>query len=414
MFFSDRLTLDKRRINSDGYMAIHARAARTGVYQYLGREVDPEGKHFAADQVVNVYRSPDEVFDKASMASFIGKPITDDHPDEAVTAANWRDLARGTIMGAQREVADDGEYLDFSLAFMDAETIGKIDDGKKELSNGYGAELIIEDGVAPDGTEFQARQVNITGNHVALVDAGRAGSQCALGDAKKCEPIPSDQVRQMLIDQRTYDDSRKGVKTGADTNPIGDQKVPKLILIDGHQIDISNVDVAEATITKLVDAAKQSDKALADAQTELATAQTDLATAKTEITDLKAQLDAKQITPAMLRDAAKSYADVSAKAEALGVEVADDADEAAIKRAVVDAKLGDLAKDWSDEQVNASFLALTKDAKPAEKAPAKDRLAEGIASHIGPITDASTVLADQRRKALNRKSSAYLADGAAA
>ena len=54
MLFRDRLTLDKRRRNSDGYMAIHARAARTGIQQYMGIEVDPDGEHFARDEIVNV------------------------------------------------------------------------------------------------------------------------------------------------------------------------------------------------------------------------------------------------------------------------------------------------------------------------------------------------------------------------
>ena len=81
VFFADRLTLDKSRRSADGYMAIHARAARSGIYQYLGSEIDPTGQHFAADQVVSVYRPADEVFSKESLGSFVGKPITDDHPD---------------------------------------------------------------------------------------------------------------------------------------------------------------------------------------------------------------------------------------------------------------------------------------------------------------------------------------------
>jgi hypothetical protein len=43
-------------------MVVRARAARAGIYDYIGREVDPKGKTFAADQVVKVYRSEDEVF----------------------------------------------------------------------------------------------------------------------------------------------------------------------------------------------------------------------------------------------------------------------------------------------------------------------------------------------------------------
>ena len=399
MFFSDRLTLDKPRRNADGFMAIHARAARTGVYQYLGREIDPEGKHFTADQVVNVYRPPEEVFDKASLGSFVGKPITDDHPSEAVTAANWRDLARGTTMAATREVADDGEYVGFDLAFMDADLIGKIDDGKRELSNGYAARLDVEDGTAPDGTAYQAVQREIRGNHVAVVKEGRAGPTCCIGDAAACAVIPSDEVKKLLVDQRTYDAARDSVKNGTQD---GDTRMPKIILVDGHQIDISNVDVAEATIKTLQDKATAANQRADKAEADVATLTTDKATLAAEKVTLEKQLADAKPTPAMLRDAAKSYADTLGKATALGVKVADDADEAAIMRAVVTDKLGDLAKDWSAEQVAASFTALTKDAKP-------DKVAEAIRSgHVRTVTDAAVSINDARRSFLVRKESAYL------
>lgn len=403
MFFADRLTLDKPRRTADGYMAIHARAARTGVYQYLGREIDPEGKHFAADQVVNVYRPPEEVFDKAALGSFVGKPITDDHPSEGVDAANWRDLSRGTIMTAAR----DGEYVGFDLAFMDAGLIDKVDSGKRELSNGYAARLDVEDGTAPDGTAYQAVQREIRGNHVAVVKEGRAGSACCIGDAAICAPIPSDEVKKMLVDQRTYDAARDDAKNKLDDARNGDDRMPKIILVDGHQIDIANVDVAEATIKTLqqqvADANSAKDKALAD----VATLTTEKATTDAKVVTLEKQLADSKITPKMLQDAAKSFADVVGKAKALGVTVADDADELGVKRAVVDAKLGDAAKGWNDEQIAASFLALTKDAKPVEDGK-PDALASAIGSGIRPMTDAKAPIADARRSFLARKESAYL------
>ena len=122
MQFCDRLTIDRSHRSRDGYLRVTAKAARTGVQDYLGREVDPEGKHFAADQVVKVYRPPEEVFAADSVASFIGRPITDDHPAVPVTAKNWRELSRGVIGGAVK----DGEWLRFDLALMDADTVAKV------------------------------------------------------------------------------------------------------------------------------------------------------------------------------------------------------------------------------------------------------------------------------------------------
>ena len=45
MLFADQLTLDAPRRTADGYLAVRARAARTGVYRYTGREVDPEAEY---------------------------------------------------------------------------------------------------------------------------------------------------------------------------------------------------------------------------------------------------------------------------------------------------------------------------------------------------------------------------------
>jgi hypothetical protein len=406
MFFADRLTLDKPRRTDDGYMAVHAKAARTGIYQYLGREIDPEGKHFTADQVVNVYRPPEEVFDKASLGSFVGKPITDDHPSEGVNASNWRDLARGTIMGAAR----DGEHVGFDLAFLDASLIGKIDDGKRELSNGYEANISIEDGTAPDGTEYHAVQRQIRGNHVAVVDAGRAGESCRIGDAAACTPIPSDEVKKLLVDQRTYDANRESDKTRHnDDAPTGVNQVPKLILVDGLQVDVSNPDIAEATITKLIADRNAANDAKAKAEGDIVTLTAEKAKLTADSKELETKLADAKITPAMLRDEAKRYADVVGKAKALGVAHADDADAPTIMRAVVDAKLGDAAKDYSDDHVGIAFAALTKDAKPAaDEAKGGDKIIDAIGGGLRPTGDAKTGLQDARRAKLARQENAYL------
>jgi hypothetical protein len=411
MFFADKLMLDKPRRTADGYMAIRAKAARTGVYQYLGSEVDPEGKHFAADQVVNVYRPADEVFDAASLGSFVGKPITDDHPSEAVNAGNWRDLARGTIMGATRQTIEDGEYVNFDLAFLDAALISKIEDGKRELSNGYAARLDIEDGTAPDGTPYQAVQREIRGNHVAVVDAGRAGSVCRIGDAAKCSAIPSDAVRAMLIDQRTYDAAKTGVKNGSDI-PTGEPRMKKIITIDGLQIDVADADTAAATITTLQQKATDAATALATAQNDLATVTTDKAKLEAEVATLKQQLADAKPSPAALMAAARSYADTLGKAKALGVTVADDASEADARRAVVDSKLGAAANGWNDDQIAASFVALTADVK-ASATPVNDALASAI-GNVRPMQDGKVVLDGMRRAKLARQAGAYLTNGAEA
>lgn len=347
MQFTDRLTIDRWHRTKDGYLRLNAKGARSGIQQYLGREVDPEGKHFAADQVVNVYRPADQVFDRATLASFVGRPITDDHPSVPVTAANWRDHSRGVIGGAVK----DGEWIRFDLALMDAALIDKVDGGKRELSCGYGCELAIEDGVAPDGTKFQAVQRSIVGNHLAVVDRARAGSEARITDGGNDLFQTCDAATVIL---NNFD-------------ALEEKPVPKMITLDGLKVDLSDEAAVEAAITKLQGQVTAADAAKAKAETDVATLTTDKATLEAKVTTLEKQVADAKLTPAQLRDAAKAYAATVDKAKALGVTVSDEMDEAAIQKAVVSAKLGDAAKDWSDVQIAASFATLTKDAKPASE-----------------------------------------------
>jgi len=248
MILTDKLTIDAPKRTKEGYMAVHARAARAGIYDYMGYEVDPEGKTFNANDVVKVYRPPEVVFDAANMRSFVMRPITNDHPSEAVTADNWTDLAKGVIVGAVK----DGDYLGFDLAFFDADTIRDIDSGKRELSNGYQADLVFGDGVTPSGEAYHAIQTSQTGNHVALVGKGRAGSACAIG---VCDAMSETTINSFLVNLGDADMTTKPVK----------------ITIDGasHTVELS--DAAAILVGQM-------QTALDRQATELATAQTSVGT----------------------------------------------------------------------------------------------------------------------------------------
>ncbi len=401
MLFSDALTLDAPKRTKDGYLAVRAKAARTGVYQYLGREIDPNNEHGLRDaDMVNVLRDDATVFDQAAVRSFIGKPVTDDHPHDAVTAENWRDHARGVVMGALR----DGEYLAFDLLLTDAALIAKVDAGKRDLSNGYGAELEFGDFTAADGTVCQARQAKITGgNHVALVRDGRAGKDCAIADSATCESIQTLALADLL--QRTYSPGGDGGISDPATNSNSNDGVPqmatKTILVDGLQVEVT--DQAEAAITKLQGQIADAATAKAAAETALATAQTEIAAKDTEIATLKQSVEDAKVTPAQLRDAAKVYAGVCDKAKALNVTFAEDADADAIMRAVVDAKMGDAAKDWTADQVAASFAVLTKDAKVAD--PLRDAIKDGVRAQTNDsaVNDAYSAMVDDLTNAWKPK-----------
>ncbi len=174
VFDSMPVTTTRRR-TADGYLVAQGHIAKVGVQTYLGSEVGKPGAG-----VVRVYRPESEVFDRASLASFANKPITVDHPAEAVTAANWKRYAVGYTGG---EILRDGDRIAIPLLFADAGAISRLESGVEELSGGYDCTLDWTPGVTSSGEPYDAVQRMVRGNHVALVRAGRAGSTVRVGDA---------------------------------------------------------------------------------------------------------------------------------------------------------------------------------------------------------------------------------------
>lgn len=340
MFATDLLTLDAPKRTREGFLAVRAKAARVGVYDYSGAEVDPQNAHGLRDKpVVKVLRDDATVFDQAAARSFIGKPVTNDHPAQPVTSANWRDHARGTIMGAMR----DGDHLSFDILLTDASAIAAVEGGKRELSNGYATDLEFGQFKAPDGTVCDARQTGIVGNHIAIVDRGRAGPECRIGDAAPkfaaCDANPA-RVAELT------------------TNDRKDGTMPHTMMIDGLQVP--NVsDEAKAAIEKLQGALAAKDTALTDATARAEKAEGEKAALDTQLADAKAASD-----PAKLDALAADRAALIASAK-VAVPTIDCAGKSAadIRKAVVTAKLGDKAP-TTDAAIEGAFAVLTADAAP--------------------------------------------------
>lgn len=381
MQFTDRLTIDRSHRSQDGYLRVVAKAARSGVQQYRGREVDPDGEHFTADQVVNVYRPPEEVFDQASMASFIGRPITDGHPNVPVTAKNWRDHSRGVIGGAVK----DGEWIRFDLALMDADLIGKVEGGKRELSNGYACDIAFEDGTAPDGTAYQAVQRAIRGNHVAVVDQARAGPDARISDGGNKLFECCDAATVILDALR-------------EPKPM-----PKKITLDGLQVDLSDESAVETAIAKLQGQVGTLTTAKDAAETLVAEHVVTIASRDAEIVTLKQAVTDAKVTPAQLRDAGKAYDKLVADAKRLAptLEITDAMDEPAIRKAAVSAKLGDAAAAFTDAQIETAFATSV-----AILGDAGDQRADPIRTPV-VVGDGRKAVASTRSAWLANKQSAY-------
>jgi hypothetical protein len=149
--------------------------ARTGTLLY-GEGETP--LNVGKDGIVKIDRDPDEVFRKETLASFEGKPVTLEHPDEDVNPENFKEHVVGVTQNVRQGKGIEDDLILSDLLIQDKEAIDAVRDGiYRELSCGYDADY---EQTGPG----RGRQLNIIGNHVALVKQGRAGSRCAIQDRR--------------------------------------------------------------------------------------------------------------------------------------------------------------------------------------------------------------------------------------
>lgn len=170
-FYGSRFSANMTR-TPEGFLICHnVPLARTGVQQYLGSEVErPE------QEIVDVYRNEAEVFAPATLASFEGKPVTDEHPSRFVEPSNATAYTKGTCQNVRRGSGNESDLIVADLVIYDAVLIAEIEAGKREISAGYYCEYKP----FKDGLE----QSNIICNHVAVVANGRAGARVAIKDSQ--------------------------------------------------------------------------------------------------------------------------------------------------------------------------------------------------------------------------------------
>lgn len=329
-----------RKRTEDGALVVDARVARTGIQVYAGYEV---GKPELS--AVRVFRGADEVFHRDSLASFAHRPVTNDHPRVAVTTENWKDVAVGQTAD---EVTATDIFVRVPMLISDAATIAAIDSGKRELSAGYTCDLDWTPGITAKGETFDARQRNIRVNHIAVVDRGRAGKDCRIGDAW-------------------------GV------TPINDQKEPetmstKTMIVDGLPILVT--DQSEAMINRLL---ANNTKLVADHQAALSASTALVADRDKTIGELTVKVKALEdaaMTPERLDAIVKDRAILVDTARKIVPDLkVEGLNDAAIRKSVVETKYGaDFVKDASDDMITGMFNVLTK----AAPAPTNDAFRQAV------------------------------------
>lgn len=375
---ADTLALDGIRRTGDGYLTAIARVARTGIQVYRGYEVGrPE-----LDRV-RVYRPAEEVFDEDAMRSFAHRPITVEHPSEAVTADNWKELSVGHT-GDEID-GRDGKFIKVPLVLMDAAAIKAVEEGKRELSMGYQTKLDWQDGQTAEGEAYDAIQRSIRANHLAIVSTARGGPDLRIGDRRDSDdpdPAPAAKGAHHMSTDRKTSLSVDGLTVEMDPR---DAEVVKRTI---DKLTADNTDLSK----RLADAEKKAEE---DEEARRAKEEEDKKASDAkdgEIAALKQQLADDEMTPAKLDALVKDRAALVDKARTLiGDKLVTDGKSAAdIRRQVVAARLGDEAiKDWSEDKIGGAFDTLTVASKD-----------NGAAAGVGAILADRQTASDAAEKAI--------------
>jgi hypothetical protein len=179
---SDRFAFDRasvRTVDVDGRLHVRVtHISKAAVNPYLGREIPgSEALGLNPDKVYMLLRHPDELakaaptFNNIQLLS-IHIPVSADEPQKESVVGST---------GTDAEFV--APYLNNSLVVWDAAAIAGIDSKEQcELSSSYRYTADMTPGVY-EGTPYDGVMRNIQGNHVALVEVGRAGPDVVVGDS---------------------------------------------------------------------------------------------------------------------------------------------------------------------------------------------------------------------------------------
>lgn len=169
-----------RHIDDNGFLHVDiSNLTKEQVVPYLGREIpDHERLNLEPEKVYYCYRSAAELSKPETIASINGIPIQLDHHEDYAD-----DPAQDTRVGSTgTDGAWNTPYLTNSLHIQNKSAINRINDGSmREISLGYRFTPVAEPGTF-NGTHYDILITDISCNHVALVNEGRAGHDVVVKD----------------------------------------------------------------------------------------------------------------------------------------------------------------------------------------------------------------------------------------
>ncbi len=175
--------LSARTVDVQGFMHVEGcNISKATVNPYMGSEI-PNWKALGLNpsKVYNILR-PAEELQKAAH-TFNNLPLLDGHKEVAADDLDNPELKKYIVGSTGTDAVFDNGYLKNSLVLWTSGAIdGVTTKEQTELSCAYRYEYVPEPGYF-NGVAYDGKMRNIVGNHVALVEVGRAGSDVVVADS---------------------------------------------------------------------------------------------------------------------------------------------------------------------------------------------------------------------------------------
>lgn len=207
-----------RTVDKNGYLHVaSSHITKATVNPYYGREVPYfEKLGLDPDKIYYGLRDPQEL--QKSLKTWEGIPL---HIEHHVDSA--KDPQKSTRVGSVgTEITWNDPYIDAPLIVWDQEAIDAINDGSfRELSCCYWYDPDFTPGQY-DGKPYDFVMRNIKGNHVALVEEGRAGKDVLVADSALKKGFAMDNENKGLADA-IIGLHKTDPKTGELLDVVGDE-----------------------------------------------------------------------------------------------------------------------------------------------------------------------------------------------
>lgn len=152
----------------DGFLRCRLRVLSEGIMPYArgelgeipcGCDVDP----------ISLFVPLNEMKASHSIRSLEGAPVVTGQHDW-ITPQTIKELGKGHVAGTPHM---DGPWLCCDVLITDPEAIQDIKDKKfTDVSAAYTADTLFEDGKSYEGSPYQASQVGLRYNHIAIIESG--------------------------------------------------------------------------------------------------------------------------------------------------------------------------------------------------------------------------------------------------